>query len=92
MLPVLYDQEYGKWKWHDRAPKWHTTTRRFMVNYHLQVVKEGEANGDSTWCNHSTIVSNFGREEDSHKYAWFFDATLGSKHEACGLHADNFFQ
>jgi len=48
MLPVLYDQEYGKWKWHDRAPKWHTTTRRFMVNYHLQIVKEGEATGEST--------------------------------------------
>ena len=25
----------------------------------------------------STIVSNFGGEEDSHKYTWFFDATLG---------------
>ena len=63
-----------------------------MVNYHLQVVKDGEANGESTWWKHSTTVSNFGGEEDSYKYAWLFDATLGFKHEACGLHADNFFQ
>ena len=40
----------------------------------------------------STIVSNFGGEEDSPKYTWFFDATIGFKHEACGLHADNLLQ
>ena len=68
MLPVLYDQEYGKWKWHDRAPKWHTTTRRFMVNYHLLIVKEGEA----TW--RINVMQTFhdriqlGGEEDSYKY------------------------
>ena len=43
MLPVLCDQEYGKRKWHDKAPKWHRTTRRFAANYLLLIVKEGEA-------------------------------------------------
>ena len=43
MLPVLFGQEYGKRKWHDRAPKWHMTTRRFAANHLLLFVKEGEA-------------------------------------------------
>ena len=67
MLPVLFGQEYGKRKWHDRAPKWHMTTRRFMVNYLLLILKEGEALENQRDENIPRSCP-IGGEEDSTKY------------------------